>query len=88
MNFDRAQKTLEALCAQCPHTDAHDVDIWVSAVARAREALLALQIAEDRSRAKAKATMPKKPSSQCADAPQDQDNARPLMVVGAIRQVG
>jgi hypothetical protein len=81
MDFDRAQKTLEALCAQCPHTDAHDIDIWVSAVARAREALLALQIAEDRSRESAKAAAPKKPSNPCGGARPDEDNARPLTVV-------
>jgi hypothetical protein len=86
MDFDRAQKTLEALCAQCPHTDAHDIDIWVSAVARAREALLALQIAEDRSRATAKAT--KRLSSPCGGERHDQDNARPLMVVGVVGAVG
>jgi hypothetical protein len=88
MDFDRAQKTLEALCAQCPHTDAHDIDIWVSAVARAREALLALQIAEDRTRAKVKATTPKKPSSECSDTRPNQDSARPLMVVGVVGQAG
>ena len=84
MDFDRAQKTLEALCAQCPHTDAHDVDIWVSAVARAREALLALQIAEDRSRA----TATKKLLGPCGGERHDQDNARPLMVVGVVGAVG
>jgi hypothetical protein len=86
MDFDRAQKTLEALCAQCPHTDAHDIDIWVSAVARAREALLALQIAEDRSRATAKAT--KRLPTQCGGERHEQDNARPLMVIGAVGAVG
>jgi hypothetical protein len=48
MDFDRMQQVLEALQAQCPHTDPHGIDIWSCAITRAREALLGQQIKEDR----------------------------------------
>ena len=47
MDFDRAQHALDALQANCPHTDLHKIDVWVSAITRAREALVELQIYED-----------------------------------------
>ena len=48
MDFNHAQRLLEALQAQCPNTETRDVDVWVSAITRAREALLELQINEDK----------------------------------------
>jgi hypothetical protein len=80
MDFDRAQQTLEALYAQCPHTDARDVDIWVSAVARAREALVELQIAEDRTCVTGTAAEVLSRKRDCS--PRDQVEGRPLKVVG------
>ncbi|MFL9899163.1 hypothetical protein PQR75_06055 [Paraburkholderia fungorum] len=47
MDFDRAQQTLEALQDQCPHTDSQKIDVWIGAITRVREALLALQLEED-----------------------------------------
>ncbi|MFM0148082.1 hypothetical protein [Paraburkholderia sp. RL18-085-BIA-A] len=47
MDFDRMQQVLEALQAQCPHTDPHGIDVWSRAITRAREALLGQQIKDD-----------------------------------------
>ncbi len=46
MDFNRAQQVLEALQAECPHTDFRHIEVWLGAITRAREALLELQIAE------------------------------------------
>jgi hypothetical protein len=44
MDFDRVQQVLEALQADCSHTDLHETDVWNRAITRAREALVELQI--------------------------------------------
>jgi hypothetical protein len=44
MDFNHAQQALEALQAQCPHTDPQAIDVWIGAITRARETLLELQI--------------------------------------------
>jgi hypothetical protein len=46
MDFNRAQQVLEALQAECPHTDFRHIEVWLGAITRAREALLELQIVE------------------------------------------
>ncbi|MDH6147182.1 MULTISPECIES: hypothetical protein [Paraburkholderia] len=48
MDFDRAQQALEVAQAQCPKTDPREIDVWISAITRAREALLELQVTEDK----------------------------------------
>ena len=47
MDFNRTQQVLEMLQAQCPNTDARHTEVWISAITRAREALLELQVVED-----------------------------------------
>lgn len=47
MNFNHAQQVLEALQAKCPNTDTRDIEVWINAITRAREALLELQVMED-----------------------------------------
>lgn len=47
MNFNHAQQVLEALQGQCPNPDPRDSEVWISAITRAREVLLQLQVMED-----------------------------------------
>jgi hypothetical protein len=47
MDFNRTQQVLEMLQAQCPNTDTRHTEVWISAITRAREALLELQVVED-----------------------------------------
>lgn len=48
MDFDAAQRALEALQVQCPRQQQREIAVWISAITRAREVLLELQVAEDK----------------------------------------
>jgi hypothetical protein len=63
MDFNRAQQALEALQAQCPHTDSRAIDVWIGAITRAREALLELQITNRGNSSAVTAAVTAKPGS-------------------------